>query len=412
MQTFRITDLPQNQVKTETFLDGTVSVISRSGLHLTETLLIEQLKRLHAKPVSLLIAGNRTGAAAMVAASLFPECAITCHAFDLHHARAILRNLAANRFAFDFTHDPFVTTAGTKVVSGAEDGAPRFSVACTGALPPGAYDTALFMATPGTMTGELILDQLEDLHQNLAIGGACVIACEADTGPLMKQIKALFGNISIHFDKKGVTCVTARKTEALKEPRRFSAAFPASLPGGEKYMLESLPGVFCHRRPDAGGLALAEIAARELKPNQRVLDMGCGCGLVGILLAKSMPGLRVTFVDSHARAMACTHRNLTALGLEKTELVLSDEGLAKTGFSLFAGNPPYYSDFKIAELFLRTAHDTLRTGGTCLMVAKAARALEELQTEIFGNAEIIHRRGYGVVKSLRETHTDYSESQP
>jgi 16S rRNA (guanine1207-N2)-methyltransferase len=257
------------------------------------------------------------------------------------------------------------------------------------------------MATPGTMTGELILDQLEDIHRSLAIGGACVIACEADSGPLFKQIRALFGNISIHLDKDNICCVTVRKREPLKHARDFSATFQASLPGGEKISLVSLPGVFCHRRPDSGGLALAEIAARELKPNQRVLDMGCGCGLVGILLAKSQPGTRVTFIDSHARALASTHRNITALGLESSELILSDEGIEQKGFNLFAGNPPYYSDFRIAELFLKTAQATLKTGGICLIVAKAARALEEVQLEVMGNAEILPRRGYGVVKSTR-----------
>lgn len=401
MQTFHTTDLPRSQAKTETFLDGTFTVVSHSGLHITETLLIERLKHLPAQPAALLIAGNRTGAAAMVSGSLFPGCTITCHAFDLHHARAILRNLSANQLSFDFKHDPFVRTAGTKVVNTVEDSTPRFNVACTSAIPVRSYDTALFMATPGTMTGELILDQLEDIHQNLTIGGICVIACEADSGPLIKQIKTLFGNISIHSDRKGIACMTAQKKEALKEPRNFCASFPASLPGGEKHTLVSLPGVFCHRRPDSGGLALAEIAARALVPNQRVLDMGCGCGLVGILLAKSQPNTRVTFIDSHARAMAATHRNITALGLEKTELILSDEGIEKTGFNLFTGNPPYYSDFRIAELFLRTAHATLRPGGTCLIVAKAARAVEELQIEVFGNAEIQPRRGYGVVKSIR-----------
>jgi len=206
--------------------------------------------------------------------------------------------------------------------------------------------------------------------------------------------------------------VTAKKKGPLARRRDFSASFPASLPGGETYALTSLLGVFSHRRPDAGGLALAEIAARELRPSLRVLDMGCGCGLVGILLAKSQPNVRVTFVDSHARAMAATHRNLTALGIEKAQLVLSDEGLAKSGFHLVVGNPPYYSDFRIAELFMNTALATLRPGGTCLMVAKAARALEERQAEIFGNAEILPRRGYGVVKSFRHVSASPAAGRP
>ena len=400
MHTIRITDLPAKEGKTETFLGGALAVFSRSGLNPAEALLLENLPRLTDAPASLLVAGNRTGVIAMAAAARFPDCRITCHAFDLHHARAIHRNLAANGASAAFSHDPYVALP-PELCPPPPESAPQYSLACTSALPAGPYDAALFMATPGTMTGELILDQLEDIQQNLADGGTCVIACEADSGPLFKQIRAIFGNLSIHFDKKGLSCVTARKRGALLKPRDFSAHFPASVPGGQPHDLVSLPGVFCHRRPDAGGLALAEVAARELRPGLRVLDMGCGCGLVGILLAKSQPNVRVTFVDSHARALAATHRNVTALAIEKTELVLSDEGVAKTGYHLFAGNPPYYSDFRIAELFLKTAVTALRPNGLCLMVAKGARALEELQLECFGNAEIVPRRGYGVVKSFR-----------
>jgi 16S rRNA G1207 methylase RsmC len=123
------------------------------------------------------------------------------------------------------------------------------------------------MATPGTMTGELILDQLEDVHRTLADGAICAIACEADSAQMLKQIKAIFGNISVVYDKKNVFCATAVKRTPLQKARDFAAVFPASLPGGERIELCSLPGVFCHRRPDTGGLALAEVAARDLAPD-------------------------------------------------------------------------------------------------------------------------------------------------
>jgi len=34
-------------------------------------------------------------------------------------------------------------------------------------------------------------------------------------------------------------------------------------------------------------------------------------------------------------------------------------------------------------------------------VAKAVRSLEDLQRECFGNTQIISRRSYGVIKSIR-----------
>ena len=402
MHTFHITDLPESQAKTETFLGGALRIVSHSGLHATEALLIDRLPHVRTAPASLLIAGNRTGAVALAARTLFPACAITCHAFDVHHARAVLRNLNANQQPAAFVHDSFVTPPAD-LCTPTSAPLPQLTVACTTQVPPATYDAALFMATPGTMTGELILDQLEDIHQNLAVGGTCIIACEADTGPLLKQIKAIFGNHSIHLDKNGLLCVTSVKKGLLEKKRDFSAVFPASLPGSDAVELCSLPGVFCHRRPDNGGLALAEVAAQELRPTMKqLLDMGCGCGIVGILLARRQPDLRVTFIDSHARAMAATQRNLAALGLTGHTLCLSDTGTRQSGFDLFAGNPPYYSDFKIASLFMDTAYEALRRGGTCLLVAKSARRLEEAMMEKFYNAEILPRRGYGVVRSLRE----------
>ncbi|MDR2849061.1 MAG: methyltransferase [Verrucomicrobiota bacterium] len=420
MHTIRITDRPKDQSTSETFLGGALTVVSRSGLHLTERLLLDNLPRLGAPPASLLVAGNRSGAVTAAAAARFPGCALTCHAFDFHHARAIGRNLGANGLASHLVHDPFVTCAAP--LPAEPPPPPAVAVHCTSALPAGPYAAALFMSTPGTMTGELVLDQLEDLHRNLADGGLCLLACEADSVLLAKQVRAIFGNLSVVYDKKGVSCLLAKKRAPLARPRDFSAEFPASLPGLAPCTLTSLPGVFCHRRPDAGGLALAEIAARELTPGRRVLDMGCGCGLVGILLARSQPDTAVTFVDSHARALAATRRNLETLGLlDRSTLVLSDSGLEEApnsptlerpnfrtlelpsqhSFLLFVGNPPYYSDFRIAELFIQTAYGALAPGGICLTVAKAARALQERQAERFGHAEVLPRRGYGVVKSIR-----------
>lgn len=398
MTTIRITDLQDRQARSESFHGGSLRVLSRSGLHPAEALLLNQLPRLPAAPADLLIAGNRTGATALAAAALHPACRIVCHAFDLHHVRALLRNLTANGLAPAFLHDPFAIPPEDLAARGA-DGALR--VACTSAVPAGPYGAALFMATPGTMSGELILDQLEDIHANLAEGAPCVIACEAESAPLLKHIKALFGNLSVHVDRKGLFCATSVRRGAAEKRRKFEAAFEASLPGCEPLTLRSLPGVFCHRRPDAGGLALAEVAARHMKPGSRMLDLGCGCGLVGLLLARHSPGARVCFVDAHARALAATHLNLEALGLSGHDLRLSDTGTAETGFDLFAGNPPYYSDFRIAQLFIDTAYRALRPEGLCLLVAKAADKLQRLQAARFGNAETFPRRGYGVVLSTR-----------
>jgi 16S rRNA (guanine1207-N2)-methyltransferase len=61
-------------------------------------------------------------------------------------------------------------------------------------------------------------------------------------------------------------------------------------------------------------------------------------------------------------------------GLDNVRTILNAEG--ETGepgtFDLVLGNPPYYSDFRIAEIFLDAARWALKPGGTVLIVSKAA----------------------------------------
>ena len=139
--------------------------------------------------------------------------------------------------------------------------------------------------------------------------------------------------------------------------------------------------------------------------------MGCGCGLVGLLVAdairrqSSISNLQssITLIDSHARAIAAAKTNAARAGIE-AEFILSDDGLprGRVGeYDLFVGNPPYYSDYRIAEVFLETAYRALKPGGVCLTVVKTATGLLALQEKYFRKAEVIKRRGYCVLRSVR-----------
>ena len=382
MVTFKITDRPDKDSKRESFLANTACVVSHSGLHRTESSLIEQIPSVGNPPSQVLVTGSRTGTLAMVLARHWPSVRVTCHALDIHHAKTIERNLASNN------------------VKG-------ITVVCSPMLPQGPYDVAFFSGTDTSTPAELILDQMEDLHEQLLPGGVCWIAYEGDTRSLQKQIHQIFGHLMTEVDQRGFICGSARKTRPLEKRRSFLADFKASLPGLEAIPLVSLPGVFCHRRPDMGGLALAEVAAKEtschLNPAPRILDMGCGCGLVGILLAKAYPAATVTFVDSYSRAIEATRQNIESIGMRNHELVLSDTGIDHGDFDLLVGNPPYYSDYRIAGLFVETAFQVLKPGGVGMLVAKSAAGLDACIKTRFDNTTVIPRRGYSVIRFARQT---------
>ncbi len=395
MQTIALSDLPAKQCHREEFRSGTFRVLSRSGLHPTERVLLENLPA--QVPGEILIAGNRSGVMGLVLATENPGANVVQHVFDIHHAKALQRTLAS--------HD----------VS-------RVRVECTPFLPElSGTRLALLQSTSRDTPAELLLDQLEELRAGLPDGATCLVAYDGKPDWLRKQMKQIFGQVTAIpavrevtlFRSTLVRTASDRAAPGADQPpgtcpgphlfarRNFSATFNASLPGDPPLQLSTLPGVFAHRRADEGGLALAEVAARMIEPGARVFDMGCGCGLVGLLLARHAPPAMLLCADSHARAIHCTERNAQANGLAHVQTLLTDSPAPDVPFDVFVGNPPYYSDYRIAELFIRAAHQALAPGGTAFIVAKSHRWHEGFMMELFGNAEVIKRRGYGVVKSVR-----------
>ena len=294
---------------------------------------------------------------------------VTCHTLDIYHCHAIENS-----------------SCGAKAV-------------CSPHLPKDDWDLVKFKTGPKLMSGELSLDLLQEIHLlhprrfELEFVGR-----ERDRNDLLAKIK-----------------------DDPDRVRDFSAVWPASVPGGQKIMLTSFPGCFCHRRVDDGGLALAEVVSRELsgKNPRAILDMGCGCGLVGFLVARSLsdshqaPGtsaaaphestIRLVMVDSHVRAVEAAKLNAERLGIP-AEVILSDNGTPAQmdgSFDVFVGNPPYYSDYRIADIFLETAQRALKPGGVCYTVCKNADGLEPVQRRYFPEVEIIRRRGYAVLKSVK-----------
>lgn len=372
----RITDpLDPYASISETFLDSRYDVISRSGLHPTEAQLIKALP-LKPAPATLLVLGNRTGVLGMIASRVHEGLKVVASSLDLFHHHAIERNLARNPF--------------TSVTARCEPDIPERS----------HFDAVYIQISKGSMSDELILDQLQQAHLSLKPGGQCLVTAEEDIPWLMEHMKKSFGSCSLRGTDASSTLLISRKKKDLKKIREFRTEFTMTVPNGRGARLITRPGVFAHRRVDEGAQALAETAATQ--PGDIILDMGCGCGSIGISLAVNQPTAEVVFIDAHSRATDVTTENCKANGLTRFKVILSDEGLAEENhFSLFVGNPPYYSHDKISDFFIRTAFRTLRTGGRAYIVAKNAARNTELMKSLFGNAEIMHRRGYQITRSVK-----------
>ena len=76
---------------------------------------------------------------------------------------------------------------------------------------------------------------------------------------------------------------------------------------GIELTFETSPDVFSPRWIDRGTRAMLSIV--EFAKDDRVLDLGCGYGVVGILAARLIGADRVVMIDSSAEAVRLTGSN-------------------------------------------------------------------------------------------------------
>jgi 16S rRNA G1207 methylase RsmC len=155
--------------------------------------------------------------------------------------------------------------------------------------------------------------------------------------------------------------------------------------------------VFSHRRLDLGARTL--INAMEIRPGMRVLDIGCGSGVVGFAAALRSENVSVLAVDSNARAIDCTIRGAIRNNLTNVETLLNASGECgePRTFDLVLGNPPYFSNYRIAEIFLEAARRALKPGGEVLMVTKTPNWFLEHMPRYFQHVEERPAKNYSSV---------------
>lgn len=96
---------------------------------------------------------------------------------------------------------------------------------------------------------------------------------------------------------------------------------------------------------------LVEEALRRAPRAASVLDIGTGSGCIAVVLAKRLPGARVTAVDVSAAALELARANARANGAEVEFLHGSLlEPVAGRRFDLIVSNPPYIPSADIAWL--------------------------------------------------------------
>lgn len=146
--------------------------------------------------------------------------------------------------------------------------------------------------------------------------------------------------------------------------------------------------VFSPRGADEGTLAM--LSATEFGAADKVLDLGCGYGIVGILVAKLIGGENVVMCDISEDAVRLAAQNAAANGVEGVKIFQSDgfSDFSEGNFTIILSNPPYHTDFSVAKGFIENGFKRLALGGKLVMVTKRLDWYKNKLTAVFGGVRV------------------------
>lgn len=159
---------------------------------------------------------------------------------------------------------------------------------------------------------------------------------------------------------------------------------------------ETSPDLFSPNAIDAGTLAM--LSCVDFSQDDRVLDLGCGYGAVGITAAKIIGEKNVLMCDVSETAVQYSRMNAVLNQVSGIDIRLSNgfEAIPKSDFSLILSNPPYHTDFSVAKHFIETGFKRLTVGGRMVMVTKRLTWYKNKLTSIFGGVKVFSVNDYYV----------------
>ncbi len=154
-------------------------------------------------------------------------------------------------------------------------------------------------------------------------------------------------------------------------------------------------GVFSRGHTDLGSREL--IMAMDVSGAARILDLGCGYGVVGIAAARLAPAAHVVLTDPNARAIELAQRNLATNQVRNAEVRLGEDYAPVAGeqFDVILTNPPIRAGNTVVFRLIAGAIDHLAPGGRFFLVARTKQGAKTFAAEMARHFATVTQVGQG-----------------
>ena len=185
---------------------------------------------------------------------------------------------------------------------------------------------------------------------------------------------------------------------------RKDIIFEAKLKG-HNFVFHSTWGLFSPKEIDKGSLML--INQVDIKPTDFTLEMGCGYGPIGLVIAKMSPQGKVHMLDKDFVAVDFAKKNAQLNGIQNCDIYLSNafSNVPALEFDNIVSNLPAKVGKELLFLILNDAKNHLKKGGKFYVVVIAGLKdyIKRNFKEVFGNYEKLKQgKTYMVAVAIKE----------
>lgn len=165
---------------------------------------------------------------------------------------------------------------------------------------------------------------------------------------------------------------------------------------GQSFQFQSYTSLFSGSSIDLGTRLLLDNI--KIPSSGEILDVGCGYGAIGIVVAKLNPSLKVYMTDVNPLAVKTAKINAKLNKVEdRVTVLLGDryEPVKNMSFDAIYSNPPLSAGMSIVEDIVLGAAEHLKPGGFAQFVlAKGGEALARKARSKYKIAEATSKKGY------------------
>ncbi|MFI2609080.1 methyltransferase [Kitasatospora sp. NPDC018619] len=266
--------------------------------------------------------------------------------------------------------------------------------------PPERIDV-LLVRVPKSLA--LLEDQLHRLapavHEGtVVVGTGMVTEIHTSTLRLFERILGPTRTSLAVRKARLILCTPAGAGDAGPSPWPHRYALPPDIGPASGRTVVNHAGTFCAERLDIGTrFLLAHLPVPA--PGARVVDLGCGNGVVGTAAALAGPGAELLFVDESYQAVASAEETFrTNLGPDAPARFLAADALspevaAAGSVDLVLNNPPFHSHQATTDAtawrMFTGAKRALRPGGELWVVGNRHLGYHVKLRRLFGNCRLV-----------------------